>query len=168
MASSGTILTLFVKVPDKNKFGLAVSLEDKRDRIRRWIDRLNNIKQFEGDIMLSSTWRNIDKIMQGRKADLIMERAFSGLNTIPINPRLYAILINKAWKILSDREGVMLLQVPSERDLLAAGIYIQDSVNNLKADGVNAEYFKSDVSTARSVLKLIKSAGSPEKLPFLK
>lgn len=67
MAPSDTILTLFIKVSDKNKFGLAVSVEDKRDRKHRWIDRLNNIKQLAGDIMLSSTWRSIDKVMQGRK-----------------------------------------------------------------------------------------------------
>lgn len=166
MSPSFTLVSLFAKVSDKNKFGLAVSLRDERTRVRKWIDRVVNVRQLAGDIMLSATWRNIDEVMQGRKADLIMERALAGLNILPPHPKLYAILINKAWKILSDKEGVMLFQTPSESDLLAADIHIQDFVDNLTGKGINAECFKSGASTGRSVLKLIKTLDSPEKLPF--
>lgn len=166
MSPSFTLLSLFAKVSDKNKFGLAVSLRDERTRVRKWMDRTYNVRQLTGDIMLPVTWRNIDEVMQGRKADLIMERALGGLNILPPHPKLYAILINKAWKILSDKEGVMLLQTPSENDLLAARIHIQDFVSDLRTNGINAEYFKSEMSTDRSVLKLIKTPDSPENLPF--
>ena len=166
MSPSFALLSLFAKVSDKNKFGLVVSLRDERTRVRKMIDRGMNVRQLAGDIMSSATWRDIDEVMQGRKADLIMERALGGLNNIPIHLSLYAILINKAWRILSHKEGTMLLQTPYDSDLLAAGIHIQDFVGNLRGKGIDAEYFKSGVSTSRSVLKLIKSAGSPEKLPF--
>lgn len=167
MSPSFTLVSLFVKVADKKKFGLAVSLRDERTRVRKWIDRAVNLRQLAGDIMLPATWRNIDEVMQERKADLIMERALGGLDILPPHPKLYAILINKAWKILSDKEGVMLLQTPSNEALLKAGINIQDFVNSLKAKGINAGCFKSGVPTStRLVLKLIKTPDSPENLPF--
>lgn len=173
MAPSFTLLSLFAIVSDKNNFGLAVSLSDERTRVQKWRDKGLNVIQLAGDIMSSATWRNIDEVMQGRKADLIMERALGGLDIIPPQPKLYAILINKAWKILSDKEGVMLLHTPHDSSLLAAGIHIQDFVNNLKANGINAECFKSGVpislvTPASSVLKLIKTPDSPKNLPFLK
>lgn len=168
MAPSHALQSLFRKVPDKNKFGLAVSLSDERTTVRKWIDRVVNIRQLSGDIMLPATWRNIDGIMQGRKADLIMERAFAGLNIIPRYPKLYAILINKAWRILSDKEGVMLLQIPFDDRLLTAGICVQYFVSDLRTKGINVERFEEGVSSDRSVLKLIKTPDSSENLPFLK
>lgn len=171
MAPSFTLLDLFVsstKVSDRDKFGLAVSLEDKRSKIQKWFAKMKNVQQIAGDIMLSSTWRDIDREMQGRKADLIIERAVGGLNILPQRTKLYAMLMNKAWQILSDQGGIMLLQTPFNDTLLKIGIDIQNFVNDLRAKGIDAEVFGLDnrIQNKRLILKLVKTAGSPEKIPF--
>lgn len=168
MAPTFTLMYLLTHVSDKNKFGLAVSLTDERGRMRKWMDKYEHVQQVAGDIMSSSTWRDIDDVMQGRKADLIMERALGGLDILPRHPKLYAILLNKAWQVLSDKEGIMLLQTQHNAALLETGINIQDFINNLKTEGINVELFGLDAGTPnkRLVLKLVKTPGSPKKLPF--
>lgn len=170
MAPTFTLCQLFTfaKFFDRDRFGLAVSLSDGRTFIRKMLDASMGVHQIAGDIMKSSTWREIDSKLKGRKADLVMERAVGGLDILPINPKLYAILINKAWQILSDQRGVMLLQTPHNAVLLEAGINIQELVSNLKAKRVNVECFGLGAGTQnkRLVLKLVKTPGSPEKLPF--
>lgn len=171
MAPAFTLSQLFAftKFSDRDKFGLAVSLSDGRTAIRKMMDANIGVHQIAGDIMKSSTWREIYSKLKGRKADLIMERAVGGLDILPTHPKLYAILINNAWQVLSDREGVMLLQTPSENTLLTADIEIQSVVNDLRAKGINIECHKSgSPNSNRLVLKLVKTPGSPEKIPFEK
>lgn len=58
MGPSDTIASLFKKLPeDKPKFGLAISLKDKRSRRKVKRDEKLNIQQVAGDITKSSTWK---------------------------------------------------------------------------------------------------------------
>lgn len=160
MAPSDTLASLFKQVGSAPTFGLAVSLGDRRDENKKLRDEALNISQLTGDIMLGSTWRQIREILQGRKADLIMERAVSGLYQLPVDFRFYAILVNKAWNILSDNNGVLLLELPFDSEVRIRGVSIRRWVDLLNRNDIMASV--SDLS-----LKIIKSAGSPEDLPLL-
>lgn len=187
MGPSDTIASLFKKLPpDKPKYGLAISLDDIRSRGKVKRDEKLNIQQLAGDITESSTWKEINDRLQGRKADLIMERAQSGVWNIPLDAKLYAILINKAWQMLSEQHGMLLVQVPDSIDLLRYKIPITRWVNYLKEKGIDADYRSISRSLQEFLvrntfgigaplgsisyygsMKLIKTPDSPKDLPFL-
>lgn len=167
MAPSGTLASLFEKVADKPKFGLAVSLFDSRNDSQKERDEKLGIKQLSGDIMLSRTWDKIENLLGGRKADLIMERAYGGF-TLVMDERLYAMLLNKAWKLLSDNNGTLLIQVPSgftERD----NVNRKRWINNLKKIDLNhrVDWHTGNRGAIKNI-KLVKTPDSPKELPFLK
>jgi hypothetical protein len=159
MSPSGALSTLFPQLSNEGKFGLALSLEDLRTREEKQGDAKLNIVQISGDILKSSTWDKIEKKLDGRKADLIMERAVDGLNyCIPKNPRLYAMLLNKAWHLLSEDGGVILAEFPGVYDIL-----VWETIFALK-DAESRISLRDDWGDC--YLKLIKTPNSPEKLPF--
>lgn len=163
MAPSGTLASLFEKVADKPKFGLAASLFDSRNDSQKERDEKLGIKQLSGDIMLSQTWDKIENLLGGRKADLIMERAYGGFS-IAISEKLYAILLNKAWKLLDDKNGTLLIQVPPvEADSVSMGNWIK----YLSKVGVNCKVDRYKGGGIAN-LKLVKAPDSPKELPFLK
>lgn len=169
MGPSKTISTLFEKFPDKPKLGLAVSLEDLRSTEQKEKDAKLNVIQIAGDIMKSSTWREIEEKLQGHKADLIMERALAGFDCIPVSPRLYAILLNKTWSLLSKENGVLLFQSPPRTTLeTKTDINVVNQwVNSLQYNGVNVLVHEPSYDWGLSI-KTVKTPNSPEKLPFFK
>lgn len=122
MGPSDTIASLFEKLPeDKSKIGIAVTLGERRDLKQTERDTRLGIVQIAGDITKPSTWEQIESRLYGRKADLIMERAVGGFSDIPDNEKLYAILVNKAWKLLNDQNGMLLAQVPDDSKISKYG-----------------------------------------------
>jgi len=160
MSPTDAIYSLFLEIPDKKKLGLAVSLEDMRKRKKKNRDAEMNIKEIAGDLMKSSTWDTIEEELDGRKADLIMERAVDGLECIPQNPKLYAILLNKAWKLLSKDGGILLAEFPGIYDIqvwrLIAGLRKNEDRSMMS--------LKDDYGSC--YLQLVKTPNSPEKLSF--
>lgn len=141
MGLSDTLASLFKKLPkEKPRFWLAISLEDKRNKRKRKRDNMLNIEQLAGDITEASTWREINARLQGRKADLIMERATMGLAYIPIHPKFYSIAINKAWQMLSEQGGMILAQVPSSEMLHSHNIPFKKWIEYLRENGIDASY----------------------------
>ncbi|MFA6992377.1 MAG: hypothetical protein WC269_03810, partial [Candidatus Gracilibacteria bacterium] len=114
MSSTGALASLFEELPQQDKLGIAVSLGDSRTEEYKAEDKKLGIVQVVGDIVSSSTWRDIKKELQGRKADLIMERALGGWNHIPYSKLLYLTLLQRAWNILADG-GTILLQPPDNK-----------------------------------------------------
>ncbi len=161
MGPSGTIATLFERFPKKPMFGVAVSLSDLRSDEERKRDERLNVKQTSGDILKSSTWDQIEEQLQGHKADLIMERAHAGFWCIPVSLRLYAILLNRAWGLLSEETGVLIAEVPTHFQSEAKRMIDSFRKNN-----------KMDASTGKSsydgglYIKIVKTNDSPKKLPF--
>lgn len=158
MGPSKAVSTLFKKFPDKQKLGLAVSLSDLRSGRQKERDEKLNVIQIAGDIMRSSTWNEIERKLQGHKADLIIERARAGLNYLPSDPRLFAMLLNKAWRLLSRENGILMAQIPGE--LRSQAKTWADSIRN------NSKIDLSGNPRVISCLKIVKTPNSPEKLPF--
>ncbi len=168
MAPSDTLADLFSRVPsDPLRFGLAVSLKDRRDEKERERDTRLGIEQIAGDIMTSSTWRKISKALSGRKADLIMERAEAGLYFMPCDRRLYAILISKSWRILSKNNGLLLIQTPNPWKLIGDDIPIRQWVDLLNKNGIDAWYGSPSGDLESGALKIVKGPNAPEDLPLL-
>jgi hypothetical protein len=160
MSPTDAISSLFSEIPDEKKLGLAVSLEDLRKRKKKKQDAEMNIKEIAGDILESSTWDVIEKELNGRKADLIMERAVDGLDCIPRNPKLYAILLNKAWKLLSRDGGILLAEFPGIFD-----IQVWRMISGLRRNEDKSMMSLKDEYGA-CYLQLVKTPNSPEKLSF--
>lgn len=163
MGPSDTIADLFEKFYKKSRYGLAVSLGDLRndEQIKR--DKRLNIVQIAEDIIKSSTWDEIEEKLDDRKAkaDLIMERALAGLAWLPQDPRFLAMLLNKAWELLSEDSGILIAEVPS-RFQPEAKKMIEGFRKNYN---MNASAAKSDYDGGLYI-KLVKTPNSPEKLPF--
>lgn len=175
MGPSNAIAILFSRLslfsPDKTKFGLAISLEDRRSKGQVERDEKLNIQQLAGNIMEASTWRRVKDALQGRTADLIMERAAGGLKHIPVHEKFYAIAINKAWQMLSNQNGMLLVEIPEEHILQDYNIRIREWIEYLKEKGIDSTYVSAndfhDYNNTGSI-KLIRKPDSPKDLPFLK
>lgn len=165
LASSAALANLFEALPDKPKYGLSVSLEDERDDAQKQRDNQFNIHHITGDITRSSTWKVINKELNGRKADLIIERGGGALYNIPINTKLYGILMDKAWKLLSNQYGVMLIQTPNRVQASLANIPINEWLNTLRKTSIQVSY-SGPTYASNEALKIIKTPDSPQALPF--
>lgn len=178
MASSDTLVSLFTLIKEKPKFGLAVSLHDKRDDAKKRRDTELGIKQLGGDILRASTWVIIQNELEGRKADLIMARAVGGLGFLPANKNVCAALMKRAWNSLSKQGGMLLIQTmhlfdPEVEcfrfDFEDAAPIIKNWVDYLTAKNIRAAYNHMGYSESIGnfgALKLIKSPDSPTDLPL--
>jgi hypothetical protein len=160
MAPSGALATLLPKLSGKEKFGLAVSLEDLRIKKEKRRDAKLNIVQIPGDIMEHSTWCEIEKQLQGRKADLIMVRPFCGFNCIPIIPKLYAALLSKVWSLLKKEKGIFITQLPYGFSNQA-----EEMLNGFRKN-IEIEALIGKTLRHTPSMKIVRTPNSPEKLPF--
>lgn len=160
MGPSDTIVSLFEAFPSKSKFGLAVSLEDLRSDFKKERDANLNVIQIAGDILETSTWNEIKKkLPDGRGADLIMERALMGFESLPRDVKVYSMLLNRAWRLLSKNNGVLLAEVELGYEAEAARM-----IEYFKEHKINASIGASEDKAA--AIKVVKTQNSPEKLPF--
>lgn len=159
MSPTGTLFDLFSKFPYKDKSGIAVSLEDIRSDAEKERDAQLGIVQVTGDITLPCTWKKIDEQLDGRKADLIMERSLGGIYNLPKDAGTYIILLQRAWNLLAEK-GVMLLQTPIKRELIEVGLSVNRWVELLREYKIDARF--DDLNT----IFLRRSSTSPVHLPF--
>lgn len=175
MGPSEALIGLFEQIPSRSKFGLAVSLEDLRSKEERERGNKLNIVQMTGDITKSGTWHKINKLLEGRKADLIMERALAGLNHLPYQAKFYAIMVNKVWKLLNPEGGMLLAEVPnftssSVNERLKTGnpyllaSIIADWTAYLRNRDIDISYSQ----TYNGTIKIVRKPSDPQSLPFLK
>jgi hypothetical protein len=161
MSLSEALATLLRQFDGKEKFGLAISLEDLRTDEEKWRDAKRNIVQISGDILETSTWKRIEEQLQGRKADLIMERGHDGFSCMPRDSRLYASFLNKAWGLLKKEGGIFIAEVPYGFKDQAKKMVDGFRVNGIEtSEGEAMDLFPS--------IKIVRAPNSPEKLPFPK
>lgn len=155
MGSSEALGDLFKKALNNSAFGIAVSLKDKRgiEQIER--DRNLNIHQVAGDLMMASTWRKIEKIMAGRKADLIMERAVLGLSSLPYDDNFYRLILSRIWDMLNNDEGMFIGQTHPLRFSSKNLVWIEYAKQN------NIDILSPPPHT---LIKIVKHSDSPQDL----
>lgn len=124
LAPSGTIRQLFKQLPQPRKLGIAISLLDKRSESEKYYDASLGITQISGDLADTTTWREIRERLNGKKANLIIERGLAGLETIPPHPLFYAMSLQRMWSMLAEN-GVLLAQINYQGEFKHLGINIQ-------------------------------------------
>ena len=77
---------------------------------------------------------------------------------IPEDPRLYAMLLNKAWRLLSRENGIIMVQIPKVFNGKARA-WTESIRNDIKVDAWG-------MPDGYAYLKIVKTPDSPEKLPF--
>lgn len=164
MSDHVALTTLFNSIKDNTGLiGLSVHLPGDIPIRNSYSECHSQVTDLYGDITEPSTWRLLSRRLDGKLADLIIERGFGGLDCLPHHPRFYAILLNKAWTLLSPENGQMILQTPHYRNWRGLGIDMQKWLSLLAYHGVTAEYKHIDYG----VLRLVKSDDSLRMLPFL-
>lgn len=167
MSPSDALASLFKKIPDKPKFGLAITLVDKRDIDQKQRDEKLGIKELAGNLLVGKTWARIRRELEGRKADLIIERAVLGWEFLPKDNNLYVILLDRAWRLLSEENGVLLVQAPREEEpSIASHIRFNKVIELLNINGVGTTYCSVDKGYGGWALKIVKKENSPKRLPF--
>jgi len=125
-----------------------------------------NHKVLEGNIFDSSTYKSLNKILENKKVDLIMERMGRGLEFVPIEPYSVSRIL-EVWYELLNEGGVMFIQVPVEFNYLLKA-WIKKIEEEFK-DVIKIEYKigYNDCNNSCSAFCLRKLAGAPNKLPLL-
>jgi hypothetical protein len=162
MAPSGTLVDLFRQLPNKKKFGIAVTLEDLRTDDEKERDVKSNIVQISADILKPSAWKIIEEQLQGRKADLIMTRPVAGYKCIPRDQRLYSVFLNKTWGHLRLDGGIIVAVIPLGLESQAKKM-LNEFEKSSKIGvimGTSDDYYCS--------MMIGRAPDSPEKLPFPK
>lgn len=164
MGPSKAISTLFPQIPQQSKLGIALSFLDKRTPEEKARDIELNIYQISGDILQRKTWKELEDKLQGRKADLVIARPVAGLTHIPIDKRILTGLISRIWNLLTENNGILLLQTRSQSEFSKKNIDIEKWIRFLKEKQIDA---RSSFYCISGVLSLIKTPNSPTNLPFL-
>lgn len=168
MASTSALTTLFEQLPYGDKFGLAVSLEDKGKEQRRLTNQEMGISHIVGDLNKPVTWDRIKQKLGGRKADLIMQRAGAGLQRIPVDIEGYKSLLQDLWDFLAPSRGIMLMQTPSRKSLRHNWIPINRWVKLLEQNGVGVCYIpEADSLGLNGIIRIDRTPDSPSELPFI-
>jgi len=170
MSPSITLENLFYMLPpDRPRLGIALSYCDNRTSIMKERDERMGIKQLSGDILEFETWEKIEETLNGKKADLIMERAIDGKNHIASDIRIHAALLKLIWNFTSFDNGVILLEMPHyggySNEIVVNGKRRKfiEWIELLKDTKIEVEYSPILWET----IKIVKTPNSPQNLPFL-
>lgn len=169
MSSTKALESLFEQLPQSNKLGVAVSLEDDRDQEAKMKDKKMGIEHIPGDLGIPETWKRLARKLAGRKADLIIERGGMGTAYIPTDERFYGYVLNRIWENISENEGVILIQGTTTHSLRQAGIRFNEWVDLIKGQGVNTVFSEGNDNLGfdYAYLKLVRTPQSPAILPLL-
>ena len=126
-------------LPEGKGMGISVSLGDLRNKTQIDKDNLSNITHIAGKIEDSSTWHEIQRKLNSKKVNLVMEFAQGGLESIPIDPIFFISTLRNIWRLL-DTDGYAVLQVPSKYQMEGNGVYLPHIVDILNQNGVFTRY----------------------------
>jgi hypothetical protein len=166
LSSTVAVSTLFRDLPQEHKLGIAVGRSDKRSRRQQAKEARLGIHQIAGDITHPKTWQEIEKILAGRKANLIIERGLGAVSLyMPRHRDFYGIVAQKAWDLLSRDNGSVLAHLPEPSILAEDGADMPKWRRLLDLTGIDYSY---DLSTSFTpILRLLKTHDSPERLPLV-
>lgn len=170
MSSTEALASLFTQLPQQHKLGISVSLEDTRRQEEKTRDTALGVKHLEGDLSVTSTWKNLKDKLKGKRADLILSRSGMGIHHVPFNEKYYAYVLNRLWEMVSENDGVILIQAPIINTLKRLDIRIGEWVNLLKANNIDVVFSEGgdDLGFDYARIKIVRSPESPKSLPFLK
>lgn len=150
--------------------GLAVGFHDIRSNETRESDKERGISCLSGDLNKSLTWKGIRRWLGNRKADLIMERGYGGLQYIPTRLSYQRVVLAKLWDMLNPDGGTMVLQTPPEDILERRGTPVEKWLNLLDESAIENDFAPSftslDGNVRYGMLKLVRNP-AVDTLPSL-
>lgn len=143
---------------------IGVSLVDHRSKLRSpnqviKEDKARHHTVLEGDFLKDATYEKLQALLNGKPADLIIERIYGGKSLIPREPILLAKIFQR-WYGMLNENGLMLIEVPS----------VVRTLTERWVEMIERDFPIIDVHAAPSLgtslsLRLKKNAESPETLP---
>ena len=158
------------------KKSIGMTLLDHRTESEKQLDlyKVNHgfpHQVLERNMLESSSYRELEKILAGDKVDFIVERLELGLSAIPQELVTVSSILER-WYNLLNEGGVMMVQVPGMFNPL-----LKKWAEMIEKDYKDVLEFKcsprvgyassGDISPNDSVFRLRKLKGAPEKLPLL-
>lgn len=98
------------------------------------------ISSIRGDLNEDKTWNKIDKWLGKRKAKIIMERGYQGLDYVPTTLDYQRKTLSRMWDMLDSDGGLLVLQTPAKEVLTQRGIPIKDWLTQLTDHNVYARF----------------------------
>jgi len=169
MAHPATVKSLLKEARARGGVGMAVNYSGNRT-VTHYKAGAYSIINISGDIALRGTWRDVESVLEGRRANLIMERAIMGMENVPNHKIFYVSVLNRAWRILEPNGGTLLFETPTRGELAQAGISGEDLMrwaDALEKARIGAA-LKEDECTLRWHVRLTRHPNSPNELPQLK
>lgn len=167
MSPTDALVDSFENHPSKHKLGIAVSLTDTRlddDKKRR--DEAINVHLVTGNLSSGKTWKEVQKVLGQRKADVIVERAYGALDLLPSHPRFYAMAITRAWDMLSTDNGLLIAQTFPLSSMKYLGVNVEGWLSRLNENGITVSW-QDSLDRTIGVLCLTRKPNNPVKIPLL-
>lgn len=166
MSTTAALASLFYDLPQEKKLGIAIGRRDNRTDYEKKRDERLGIHQIAGDIMDFSTWKKIKKVLDDRKADLIVESGLLGVAYLPVNSNFYGTIARRGWNLLNPDGGLMIVQTDRNEVMQEEGIKMAEWIDRLHKVGIEAEW-DTEPEDTYSIVKVMRSCNSPKKLPLL-
>lgn len=143
--------------------GISVALTDKRLTEQRNRDTMQGIQHVAGDVVQGQTRRQFRHALDGRTADLVIERGIMGLAFLPDHPQFYAFALDAIWSVLHRDGGQMFVQLHAAK---FAQIGLPDSrtiAERLQHHGVEAEASSPHRPSSLEQLRVRRTPDSPAR-----
>ena len=129
-------------------------------------DDVRHHSVIEGNILDDHLYTDLNKWLEGKKVDLILERMIAGMDHIPADPYTISKIMSR-WYELLDENGILFVQVPPVlHDQLPAWVeMIQEKYGDVLE--VQIKNGHEQFELAFDLLRIHKLPGAPEKLPLL-
>lgn len=155
LAPTETVAQLLQGHNSVDALGIAVGLSDSRTTRKRTQDAERGVHQVVGDLGNGKTWKDVRSILDGRKADIVLERGIAGLDYLPPHDLYYLAALDKIWQMLSST-GVFYGELPRVN-------FSADKLGRLKELFVK---HGARILIRPNSIKIEKTSSSPEKLEF--
>lgn len=120
--------------------GIAVGFSDRRTDLEKEQDEDLGISFVPGNLNKGKTWRDITDKLNGRKADLIMERGYGGLHYVPTDKRFQRVVLSRMWDMLGSENGMLIVQTPPQYVLEKRNIPITHWLEKLKNEDIPYQF----------------------------
>lgn len=172
LMGSGEPLIELANHPHGLDRGLAVALSDTRLPDAKQAEDMFHIDflsdgENPNDLLSPQTWTKINEWLKTHtegqgKFDFIFSRPLAGLAEIPKSPDLYYWLLNNAYTLLSEHDGILVTQTP-----IGSNEMVSKYVEGIKGtQGLEANVY-TRISSVYPILKLVKHKEAPAELPKL-
>lgn len=145
--------------------GIAVGFSDRRTDEEKEQDTTLGISFVPGNLNKGKTWNDITEKLNGKKADLIMERGYGGLHYIPTDRRYQRVALGKMWNMLGSENSMLIVQTPPQYVLEKRGIPVANWLKKLKKEEIPYQFlpqFQSkDGDMPYGLLAITKHSDAP-------